>query len=795
MNHDPHQRSDDNLGPEEIPDNAVRAGITRRTHQAHGGGAPAYYGSSHYGYGYGYGHGYPGYGTYEGSGMLGRLTLRGILAALRRRWFIVAGMGVLGVLGAVLYLRLTDPVYRARSMIEMTLRQPKILDAAGAMADEGYASSQEAFNTRLAKFRGRGLRPLVQEKFRELSRERGATRFLHGNVPSFGASINVQKGTRLISITVHHTDPELAALGANAYALAAQQSVFDENEATSRSAVAWLQEQAAAQEKLLAKTEKALADFRAGSKLDVLEGRKKSAEDSIVSLNGALAGLQSQAVLLSDMKGFLDEMDTNPKTAANLPPDLPREAQISAALDRWQEAMTERAMLARRYQPEHPTMRDMDRRLKAMENQILVEVRIASGKIENNIDLLEKQAGSLQAQIEKGRQTVAELEQQIVQHRSKVTAMERERDACDIAYRGILKRIEEARLSADENTALVKVVDHAGVPSSPIKPKPASVILMAVFLALGGGVGLVVLTDLLDDRITSFTDIEQDLGLQVMAVIPRVPKANRNALATATLNDRFSAVAETFSGIRNLLDSARYRALGKTVLIASSGPEEGKTICACNLAVAFARSGTRTLLVDFDLRRPRLRTVFGLNGTGESLMHTLASEDATDFGVLPVSGVCENLDVVVTKSDHEHSPAELIGGRKVNDFMQWAEKHYDRIVVDSPPLGLVSDTAVLAGLSGCVLLVCRPEKSHKRSARHTVRRLRDIGAEIAGVIVNDIDLSRGMYFSDYDYYRSRYYYRNRYYAYGYGDRGDSKRSKVRTLLHHEHGDLTADTEE
>jgi tyrosine-protein kinase Etk/Wzc len=160
--------------------------------------------------------------------------------------------------------------------------------------------------------------------------------------------------------------------------------------------------------------------------------------------------------------------------------------------------------------------------------------------------------------------------------------------------------------------------------------------------------------------------------------------ATRDELALASLNNRFSQVAEAFAGVRSLIDSLAGPRLSRSVMIVSTAAAEGKTITSCNLAIITAKRGLKTLLVDFDLRRPRVGRMFKVRPHANSLIHTLAAQDPARFDELPEDTECENLQVISSRPTQEISAAELMGSRIVKDFMVWAEKRYDRVIIDSP---------------------------------------------------------------------------------------------------------------
>ena len=226
-------------------------------------------------------------------------------------------------------------------------------------------------------------------------------------------------------------------------------------------------------------------------------------------------------------------------------------------------------------------------------------------------------------------------------------------------------------------------------------------------------------------------------------------------------DDPFSQYSESMAGLRNLLDSPRYHDVTKAILCMSTQPGEGKTCSSTNLAIAYAQSGQKTLLVDFDMRRPRLAGVFNREvETFPSLPHILARNDASLFASLPQSTQVPNLDVVFSRASRAISPSVLMGTNIITDFFAWARANYDHIVIDSPPFGLVGDVIVLANLVDSVLLVATPDKTRFGPIQFASRRLTEVGARLLGVVVNNVDFGRwggfGKYETRYGYSAATY---------------------------------------
>jgi len=172
-------------------------------------------------------------------------------------------------------------------------------------------------------------------------------------------------------------------------------------------------------------------------------------------------------------------------------------------------------------------------------------------------------------------------------------------------------------------------------------------VALAILLGIVGGVGLALITDAMEDHIAGPQDLELGMSIKVLAMVPHALKGTRHDIATASLHQRFSELTEAFAGLRSMLDSSQYKDRSKVILVASSVPEEGKTITSCNLAIACAKNGQRVLLIDFDLRRPRLVGIFPMPPEGRGLLDYLSSPDADVSPTeLAYATECPNLSVI-----------------------------------------------------------------------------------------------------------------------------------------------------
>ena len=689
--------------------------------------------------------GRPGYynGPVKDISMPGDIDLRHLARLLREKWLTIAAVLIFSCVAAVCYLLVAQKTYRAITLIELSVRRPRIAGQQGAVIDDAYndTQSEEIFNTWLERFKSRTMLESAMTNLRAAEdTSRWSDEELRKLMQKYSSIILIRR-SRLVQVSFEYSDPKFAASAANSFADTAVAIAYEENKTAAENAVTWLQSQAQGQRRELEKADKELGEFRSQNHIDALDSQKKTVEESLLAFNKSLVDIEGQEVLARDLVTTINRLELKPENAGELPGSIPRSIEVQTMLEKWIAAISDRDALLTKYTEKHPAVVAQNKVVDVLHDQAMDAIKRVIATAESNLGLLEQQAESLTRKMADQRRLAAQLELDIVDLKSKASTLERAREAADVSYKGILNRIEEARLSADENTATVKIVERAADPERPIRPRKLVVFLVCLLLGLVGGVGMALLTDILEDYI-----------------IPNVKGANRESLATACMTDKFGQFAEAFAGIRGALDSSKYKGISHTVLISSTAPDEGKTVIACNLAIMCAKSGTRTLLIDFDMRRPHMYKIFNMPEDHPSLIHVLGAQDTSAFAGMPFKTTCKGLDVIGGRLSSDLSPAEIIGSRVVRDFIRWAAKNYDRVIIDAPPFSVVSDPMVLADIVNCVIMICRVGQSRKRAIRHAVSHLRDTGATVIGAVINDVDFQKGLYAGDYENYHGYYNY-------------------------------------
>lgn len=361
---------------------------------------------------------------------------------------------------------------------------------------------------------------------------------------------------------------------------------------------------------------------------------------------------------------------------------------------------------------------------------------------------------------------LAETEKQIAIYQTQageaVTAEEKERLDSKVTqyreiYSGLLQSYESVRLSEAQTVSSVVQVETAKPALKPIRPKALQNTLLAAVVGFLLAAGVIVARDALDDTIKTPEDILRKFKLPILGVINH--QQNGEVEAPITLKEPRSPTAEAYRTLRTNISYASVDQPLRTLLITSSEPGEGKTTTLSNLAVAFAQDGKQVIVADCDMRHPRTHISFRLNN--RKGMSTLFAQSSYVLdGSCQPSGV-ENLSVVTTGS-LPPNPSELLGSKKMESILSAMEQNADVVLVDTPPALAVTDAAVLAPKVDGVLLVVRPGKTRARALSQTLEQMRQVGANVVGVVINDVVTHGSAYSYRYKYYRNYAAYQSYY---------------------------------
>lgn len=361
--------------------------------------------------------------------------------------------------------------------------------------------------------------------------------------------------------------------------------------------------------------------------------------------------------------------------------------------------------------------------------------------------------------------------QQLGEHEVNYNRLLREADGNRELFDMIQRRLKEVDLTRNAQYNNVEVLEPAIASGSPFNPRSASDLALVALVALALGVGAAFALESLDSSIRSKEELERDFGLVSLGLIPAMrPEPSRKRTSrgpargqtwtpnTYSFDFPKSSVAESCRSIRtNLMFLGAERPL-RRLLVTSPGPREGKTTATSNIGIVLAQSGLRVLLIDADMRRPRLHETFGVS-TSIGLSSVLMGE-STPAGAIQTTPL-DNLSIM-SSGPIPPNPTELMHTERFKQVMVELEGMFDCLVFDSPPVTPVTDATLLSRSVDGVVLIVRANKTRRENLHRTLDSLRTVRANIFGVVLNDLDVTRRQY----GYYGSTYYYRkaNTYYG-------------------------------
>lgn len=388
------------------------------------------------------------------------------------------------------------------------------------------------------------------------------------------------------------------------------------------------------------------------------------------------------------------------------------------------KTQAEEARLSKRYLPAHPK---------------LIHIRSEIDALKENIAEEEKK------KLDLGRVAIDYAE------------LEREATSSRQIYETLLSRFQEMHSEAKTQASNILVVDSAQPPERPDQPQPFINFLIAAFMGAFIGVALAFFLEYLDDTVKIPDDVEKGLGLELFGIVPLAVKDRKGPLGGEVFipqNGKPSQAAEAFRALRTALLFKMRHVTGCKVLVTTSpNPSEGKSTVSLNLAAAFHQNQLRVLLVDADLRKPKLHSRIGV-ANSRGLTDILEGKAVPSEVILPNVQGC-GFDFLLSGTPSQR-PTELLGGERMRTFLSDMKMLYDIILIDSPPFLAVADVVVLSEYADGMAVVAKYQQTEKRHLKDLKKRFSDFHHKVLGVVINQVSV------------KERDYYYHHYYYYGYG---------------------------
>lgn len=697
-----------------------------------------------------------------------RLTLMDVWRVVMKQRFVILAVTVISFAAAAVYSFRTKSVYESGGRLQINPNTPKVgLQAYGDQNENPLDTS--ALQTELLILQSDSvlLQTALKLDASAASRPTGALtsperRSLIGLVKG-GLSVKLLPGTQMVDIRYRNHDPKLATDVVNTL----MDTFIDENlrskfDQTKRTSV-WLEKQLEDLKQQASDAQIRLANFQKGHNI---VGTDENSNLTIQNLEQTSSDLETAEADRIMRESRMRDFASQDADMASLTGDNPQLANLRGQIA---ELQTQREQLALEVGPHHPKMLSLNAQIAKMQDQLNHEVTLARRQIQSEYESSLRSEQMLRQRLDAQKEQAFRLNEDVGQYAILRHEAELNRDLYDT----LQMRLKEASVTAGLSATNISVVDRAQVPFIPIAPRKTMSMLLGLIGGFVGGLILAFIIESVDDRMQTSEEVESVSTLASLATIPhmednplRRKRAEIEDAASSAqirqltaLHSPKSLAGEAYRGLRSSLLLSSIDKPPRVIVITSAFPGEGKTTTAVNCALALAQRGERVLLVDADLRRGTLHQVFRISDRSFGLSTVLSRNDERMKAPSPLPEL-PMLHVLPTGM-RPPNPAEMLSSQRMEEQLHQWTREYDRVVLDTAPVLAVSDTQALAVMGDTVVLVVRAGVTRKRAILRARDLLWRINANIAGVVVNDVDMRLENF---YTYRYGMYGYR---YGYGY----------------------------
>ena len=403
----------------------------------------------------------------------------------------------------------------------------------------------------------------------------------------------------------------------------------------------------------------------------------------------------------------------------------------------------------------------VNQKISDTQNQLNdVEQKIATVTLKSGSDAVSILDLNTQAQLKSDlaqyQAEQSQLQSSLLQYQPQQTQLQTALSQYQNSYYYLLQSYESVKLAEAQSTSIVVQKDPAVPIRTPIQPQPVRSALLAAVVGLMIAAGIVFLIEFLDDTIRDPQEITRKWGVPILGTIVTYNSARDGNLITVT--QPRAPVSEAFRSLRANLQFASIDVPVHSLLVTSASPEDGKTTIAANLGSVIAQSGREVVVVDTDLRRPKIHKMFQLSNRLGLTNQFIQTQDLFD-------GTIKNTEIanlhVITSGNLPPNPSELLGSGRMTEILHQLSGQFNTIILDTPPMLAVSDALVLAPLVDGVLLVVKPTVTKRVALKRVIEQVQQVKANLLGVVLNDVKVSHSRYY----YYRGYEYHRK--YGKGY----------------------------
>ena len=574
---------------------------------------------------------------------------------------------------------------------------------------------------------------------------------------SYGEGLSVEptsKTTTIAQIALKNSNKQRAVDFINTLVAFYNQDANDEKNEVAQKTADFIEDRISIINRELGTTESQLADFKQKSGLTDLASDAKLALEENSKYEQLRIENQTQIRLVEFLRDYIN----NPANADEVIPSNVglKDQNLSSVIDQYNTMIIERKRLLRTSSESNPAVVNMKTGIEAMRHSVQTTVASVLEGLRITKGNLDRQASKFEGRISNAPKQEKEF-----------LTISRQQEIKAQLYIMLLQKREENAITLAATATNGRIIEQALPDKYPVAPKKKIIALAALILGLGIPVGFIYLIDLLKYKIENGEDVQKLTAVPLIAELPRCKKPTQGAIIVRENHN--DIMEETFRGLRtNLLFMLEKEE--KVILVSSTQPGEGKSFVAGNLAVSLALLGKKTLIVGMDIRKPGLNRVFNISHREHGITNYLSDPEHTDlFSLVQASDIHPNLDILPGGAVPPN-PTELVARPVLDHAIAQLKEHYDYIILDTAPIGIVTDTAIVSRVADLCLYVCRAEVTPKVAYQYINELKAEKKFAKLATVINDIDMTKRK--NSYGYgYGKKYGYG---YGYGYGFQKNNK---------------------
>ncbi len=681
---------------------------------------------------------------------------------VKYRWFVLSFFVIVVTLGAV-WTFMQRPIYRATSTIWIEKEAPKVVSFQEVLSVD--TSTTDYYQTQYQILQSQTIARKVIFKLKLFQHPEFV--FLDGTpvempksyndidigiVNLFLSKLKVEpvRNSRIVKISYETYMPELSALIANTISDVYIEQSLETKTGVSQEAVTWLQKKIEELRQKVETSEMKVQKYKEENQIISIEEKETITAQRLNELNQQLMDAEVKRVEAETRYMNLKRLSKDREMIQSTP-EVIGNSFIQSLKAQEVALEKEYAEMSEKYGPKHPKLVRLRSQLDEIKGRINLEVQKIINSIKTEYEVAKAREETIKKAFEEMKKEAQEFNKKSVEF----GVLKRQAESDRQMYEILLKRLNEASVGEDIQAVNVRIVDRAVVPRHPVKPRKLLNIALSILIGLSLGVGLAFFFEYLDNTFRTPEDVEDILAIPFLGIVPDIKlKEGETEDVRDLIVERKtrSTSAEAFRSIRTnlLLSSAEHRP--GVILVTSPGPFEGKSLISINLALILAQTGERVLLIDGDMRKPRIHKVFGLGDLKG--LSTLLTGHSDIKEVIFESGI-QNL-YLLPSGPKPPNPAELLASGRMAEIITELRKRFEYMVIDSPPLIAVTDSALLSKIVDGVVMVLKAGQTTKEIAKRASKNLREINAKIIGAILNDVDFERDRYYYYYPYYYKYY---------------------------------------